>query len=269
MTRTFAELRIIEESRWSWSAPWARRLAVLSLAVALVAISAHWLMVLDTKGFAWSLFTAAGLALIAVFLAAVGLPRVWYYGYRGGRDLVKAFIVSGIVLVPFGLALFLAVTTPRIADVSSDLDEPPVFAQALASRTKDMNRFATANDAWKSLQSAEYPEVAGRRYDIPIENVRAAVEATMKERGWPITGPNIIGTGNRFNIETQVYSPVLALPSDVVVRLVEEGDSTFVDMRAASRYGDREFGINAGLVTSFLKDLDVKVATLTPAAPQD
>jgi len=262
-------MRIIEESRASWSAPWARRLAVLALAVVFVSTSVHWLLLLETPAFFWSLVTAAVLALLAVLLAGIGLSRVWYYGYRGGRDLVKAFLIGGAVLIPSGLAVFLALTTPKLADVSTDLDEPPVFAEPAIERDAAMNAIQRPNEQWKALQAGEYPEVAGRRYDVPIENVRAAVEATMKEYGWEIAGPRIIGTGSRFNIETLVYSPVLALPSDVVVRLVEEGDSTFVDMRAASRYGDRDFGINAGLVSGFLKDLDAQVATLTPAAPQE
>lgn len=262
-------MRIIEESRWSWSAPWARRFAVLGLAVVLVAIAAHWLLLLETPALFWSLVTAAALALLALLLAGIGLPRVWYYGYRGGRDLAKAFIVAALVLIPACFAVFMALTTPKISDVSTDLDEPPAFTAEGAVRGWGMNAAEFPSEASKELQRAEYPEVAGRRYDVPIENVRAAAETTMKEYGWPILGPHIIGTGSRFNIETVVYSPVLALPSDVVVRLVEDGDSTFVDMRAASRYGDRDFGLNAGLVTAFLKELDVQVATLTPAAPAE
>ncbi|MCO5063188.1 MAG: DUF1499 domain-containing protein [Rhizobiaceae bacterium] len=262
-------MRIIEESRWSWSAPWARRCAVLSLAVAVVAIAAHWLLLLETPAFFWSLVTASTLAVLAVLLAGLAMPRIWYYGYRGGRDVVKAFLVSAVVLVPACFALFLALTTPRLADISTDLDEPPAFVEALAARGPGTNAVGGPSDRWRDLQGAEYPEVAGRRYEMPIENVRAAVEATMQEYGWPVLGPSIIGTGSRFNIETLVYSPVLALPSDVVVRLVEDGDSTFVDMRSTSRYGDRDFGLNAGLVTGFLKELDAQVATLTPAAPQE
>jgi hypothetical protein len=99
--------------------------------------------------------------------------------------------------------------------------------------------------------------------------VRAAVEATMAARGWSILGPKIIGTGSEFNIETLVYSPVLALPSDVVVRLVEDDAATFVDMRAALRYGNRDLGQNADLIVAFLKELDLQVATLTPSAPKE
>ena len=262
-------MRIIEETRAARSAPCARRLAVLSLAVVAVAIAAHWLGILGTPGFFWSLVTAAALSVLALLFAGTAFPRVWYYGYRGGRDLVKAFVISALVLFPFGFVAFLALTTPKLADVSTDLDDPPVFLESVAARGPDMNAIGGPSDAWKELQSAEYPEVTGRRYDVPIENVRAAVEATMKEYGWPVLGPHIIGTGARFNIETLVYSPVLALSSDVIVRLVEDGDSTFVDMRAASRYGDRDFGINAGLVSGFLERLDAQVATLTPAAPQE
>ena len=261
-------MRIIEETRRAWSASWARRFAVLALAVVAVAVAAHWFLILETPGFFWSLVIAVYMAVAAVLLAGIALPRVWYYGYRGGRDIVTAFLLGGLVLLLYCAAVYVGSTTARLNDISTDLDDPPVFIEALATRTPDMNRISGANESWKEEQSAEYPEVTGRRYDVPIENVRAAVEATMHARGWDILGPKIIGTGSRFNVETTVWSLVLALPSDVVVRMVEEGDSTFVDMRAASRYGERDFGINAALIIAFLKDLDAQVATLTPAAPE-
>lgn len=52
-------------------------------------------------------------------------------------------------------------------------------------------------------------------------------------------------------------SLVFGIPFDIVVRLVEEEETTFVDMRAATRDGDHDLGLSARLVRSFLRDLDV------------
>lgn len=52
---------------------------------------------------------------------------------------------------------------------------------------------------------------------------------------------------------------VLGIPQDVLVRLSEEEETTFVDMRAATRDGDHDLGLNAELITRFLRDLDVRL----------
>ncbi|WP_339758054.1 DUF1499 domain-containing protein [uncultured Hoeflea sp.] len=52
---------------------------------------------------------------------------------------------------------------------------------------------------------------------------------------------------------------VLGIPQDVLVRLSEEEETTFVDMRAATRDGEHDFGINAELIRTFLQDLDLQL----------
>lgn len=76
---------------------------------------------------------------------------------------------------------------------------------------------------------------------------------------------------SRPNIETEPAEPlpslaviqyrtktlVLGIPQDVVIRVAEEEQTTFVDMRAATRDGDHDLGLNAALIGAFLRDLDV------------
>ncbi|WP_417412196.1 DUF1499 domain-containing protein [Hoeflea sp.] len=52
---------------------------------------------------------------------------------------------------------------------------------------------------------------------------------------------------------------VLGIPQDVLIRLSEEEETTFVDMRAATRDGEHDFGINADLIRTFLQDLDLQL----------
>lgn len=255
------------ETRWSYTAPWARRAAMLAFSTLLVGLAAHWFQVLGTPAFFWTMAVVAALAVLALLLAAIGMPKVWYRGFRGGTDLVMAVTFACLVLAPLAAAMYWALSHPPLTDISTDLDDPPQYSEALLDHTTDMNALLTPADDWKSEQLDAYPNVTGRRYDAPIENVRAAVERTFEARGWPVLGPYIVGTGTQFNVEAIVRSPVLALPSDVVVRLIEDGDATFVDMRSASRYGNTDFGENAERIVAFLKDLDIAVATLTPVAP--
>lgn len=60
-------------------------------------------------------------------------------------------------------------------------------------------------------------------------------------------------------IQYRARTLVLGIPQDVLVRLSEEEETTFVDMRAATRDGDHDLGLNAELIRAFLQDLDVRL----------
>ncbi|EJF92872.1 hypothetical protein ME9_01487 [Bartonella taylorii 8TBB] len=52
-----------------------------------------------------------------------------------------------------------------------------------------------------------------------------------------------------------------------MIRLTNEGDTTFVDMRSASRYMPRDLGTNAAFIIDFMDVLDTEIASLP--LPQD
>lgn len=54
-------------------------------------------------------------------------------------------------------------------------------------------------------------------------------------------------------------SPIAGFRFDVLIRLREEAETTFVDMRVASRYGPHELGLAAGLADQFLHALDAEL----------
>lgn len=60
-------------------------------------------------------------------------------------------------------------------------------------------------------------------------------------------------------VQYRARTLVLGIPQDVLIRLSEEEQTTFVDMRAATRDGEHDFGINADLIRSFLRDLDLQL----------
>jgi uncharacterized protein (DUF1499 family) len=61
------------------------------------------------------------------------------------------------------------------------------------------------------------------------------------------------------------YSYLLGFPSDVSVRIEDRGESTYVDMRSASRYGRHDLGENATRIERFMRDLDARMQA--PADP--
>jgi uncharacterized protein (DUF1499 family) len=69
-----------------------------------------------------------------------------------------------------------------------------------------------------------------------------------------------------MTIEALAHTPLLGFPVDVAVRLTDEGTSTYVDMRSASRYGRHDLGDNAARIAAFLGELDAEMAVQAGAA---
>jgi hypothetical protein len=60
-------------------------------------------------------------------------------------------------------------------------------------------------------------------------------------------------------LQGQTRTLILGLPFDVVIRLSEEAETTFVDMRVATRYGPHDLGEGAEIAQSFLRALDAEL----------
>ncbi|MBK8458564.1 MAG: DUF1499 domain-containing protein [Phyllobacteriaceae bacterium] len=75
--------------------------------------------------------------------------------------------------------------------------------------------------------------------------------------GWtPVRRRGAAQTDVEVWLETLAYTAVLRFAVDVALRLTDEGESTYVDMRSASHFGRRDFGENAARIGAFMADLD-------------
>jgi uncharacterized protein (DUF1499 family) len=114
------------------------------------------------------------------------------------------------------------------------------------------------------LQIAAYPEITGRRYGASPDDVLKAVEKVVADKGWKVVSRPPWEDGEReYVLEAVARTLLLGFPSDVAIRLTDEGESTYVDMRSASRYGGDDFGDNAARISKFLDALDTEMADQT------
>lgn len=256
------------EERWSSAAWWSRRVAVFAAFVGAIAIATHRFGLIETIPFFWVLALVAALAGCALLLAAAGFQRVWHAGDRGGADLTIGLIVATLLLVPYALAAWWAFSHPALSDISTDLDDPPGLAAAATFRTAGMNAITLPTAEDRALQTKAYPELTGRRYAVSFEQMTAEVEAQMQGRGWRIVSP-LPADGVETTIEALASLPVLAVDYDVAVRITDEGNAIYVDMRSASRYGNRDMGLNAGRINDFLTELDARANALAAPAPPE
>jgi uncharacterized protein (DUF1499 family) len=131
-----------------------------------------------------------------------------------------------------------------------------------------MNPVTSAAQETISLQRRAYEGLSGRLYEQPRENVVENVLRLMRDRGWQIVSPARRAEtedGENIVLNAVAYSYLLGFPSDVSVRIEDRGESTYVDMRSASRYGRHDLGENATRIERFMRDLDARMQA--PADP--
>lgn len=253
----------------SKAAAWSRRVAIFSVVLFLTAGVGHRIGYLATLDFIPVLGVVAGLALLALMFAARALFQLWTYGGSGGGKLLAGVLISFLVLTPFAISAYRALTYPMLTDISTDTDDPPEFSVATRMRTVGMNRIEPFTPERRKLQQDSYPQATGRRYEAPMGQVVDAVGDVLDGRGWTIVSQEPSGEVTETTIEALAGSYLLGFPADVAIRLIDEGTSTYVDMRSASRYGEHDLGDNAARIDAFLAELDIEIAYLTVVVPTE
>ncbi|MDI6026598.1 DUF1499 domain-containing protein [Corticibacterium sp. UT-5YL-CI-8] len=260
-----------EEPQAPRSAGLARATAFFALVLGITAVVAHRWFSLETEAFLWVLGLVPLLAALALLLAGLAFSRIWRLGGEGGRSVLAAFLLGAFVLIPYGMAVYNFLTLPMLTDVTTDLEDPPSMPLAAADRTGAMSRVAEPTLGSALLQLNAYPDMTGRRYELPIEKTLEMVDGLIKRKGWKTRSrvPAAV-PGQPLTLEATARTLILALPADVAIRVTDDGEATYVDMRSASRYGRHDLGDNAARIASFLADLDQDVAIHTGTAdPQD
>lgn len=240
-------------------AEWARALARFALVLFVIASVSHRYGLVETVPFFWVLGIAAFLALLAMGFAAGGFMMLWNRGAKAGRASLSATILSAVVLAPFVLGAVNVVRLPALTDISTDTVEPPVFRVAPGQRSGGMNRIVPIAPAAAEAQLRAYPDIAGRRFEASVERVQSAALAVVQARGWRMLAPMPqAARDGELSIEVSAPTLVMRFPADAVIRLTDEGESTFVDMRINSRYGRHDMGDGARRIRAFMADLEAE-----------
>jgi hypothetical protein len=261
---------VLAERRSSLAALWAGRLAIFAAILFAVAGLGHRFGLVETIGFFWVLGLVAALALAALILAGAGFFQLWTYGDRGGIAAARAVIVALLVLSPFLVSAWRVYAFPMLSDISTDVTDPPPLAAAAKLRSGDMNPVSPISADQGAVQSDAYPDVTGRRYPLSADRVAELAAALVLDNGWTLTAPPVPpGNGGDGMIEALARTTILAFPVDVSIRITDEGETCYVDMRSASRYGRHDLGDNAARITGFLTALDAAEAGAAGIAPAD
>jgi uncharacterized protein (DUF1499 family) len=248
--------RLVEEPT-SRLAIWARRFAVFSLPVALLAIIIGRTGLLEYQPVVVTLGAALVLALIGILLAFGAFVVIWRDGVDG-LGYALAAVAIGLLLLAYPTYLTIkGYKLPPIVDITTDPLDPPRFEAIARLRSREANPVAYAGLYAAELQHAAYPGVEPLFTDA---NAQTAFEATMSvltKRRWRVIDQRPPTAARREgHIEAVARSAIMGFPDDVVIRIRADGDGTRVDMRSASRYGRYDFGSNAARIKSLLDDVD-------------
>lgn len=141
---------------------------------------------------------------------------------------------------------------PFIHDISTDLEDPPAFAQALTWRGEDSNPLDRAEPAdLADQQRAAYPAVQPLELKVSPAVALVAAAEVARAMGWdPVHVDPVMGT-----VEATETTRWWAFRDDVVVRIRETQGGCRVDVRSVSRVGKSDLGLNAARIRRYLEAL--------------
>ncbi|MBO6719087.1 MAG: DUF1499 domain-containing protein [Rhizobiaceae bacterium] len=261
-------MAVLLERRVSAEARWSRRIAYFAAVLLVTSVAGHRFGAVETIALFWLFGVVVGLALVALLLSAVGFLRLWEFGDKGGRNSVKGLLAALVVLAPFGFGVAQFFLSPRLTDISTDLVDPPRFHHARAQRPAQANPIRPVAAAQAIVQIDYYPEITGRRYPLAMATARSISDAVVEQLGWTMLGPIRMGAfGGVMTLEVMAPSPWIGIVSDAAIRLTDEGETTYLDIRSVSRFGNHDLGDNAAKINRFLAAFEDEIAARNALFP--
>ncbi len=246
--------RLYVEVRVSKLATWSRRIAVFAIPVVLLAVGMHRLSLVEYNVAIATLVAGYAVAALALLIAICAFVAIWNEGLRG---LGRAFTAAAISLLIVGWPLVTAARTatlPPIADITTDVNDPPQFVAVAQARPRGSNpvRYPVEN---AQLQRAAYPGVKPFEVEANPDEIFNMIMGIIDKRGWRVLDSVSPRGGERDGrIEAVARTLIMGFREDIVIRVRSGDKGVRIDMRSASRYGDRDFGSNASRIESFMTD---------------
>lgn len=234
-------------TRLSRIGTWAAAIGLLLIVVS----SGYKLGFLPGWQAAFGALALGGLAL-AVALVTAGLGLLRSRGTAGGASRAATWLAfpAGLVVTGINLNGMHTMGGPPIHDVTTDLDNPPMFVAAIpvreaAGAANPPMYFAAEN---VPQQKAAYPDIATITLEVPAAEAFARAEAVATALGWEI----IAAVPAEGRIEATATTPWIGFKDDVVIRVGAAGTgSSRVDLRSKSRVGRGDAGMNARRIRAF------------------
>ncbi|HEY5796031.1 MAG TPA: DUF1499 domain-containing protein [Bosea sp. (in: a-proteobacteria)] len=252
--------RLVFEEPVSRAALWSRRLAWFSLAVLLLALLVFRTGEPSLQGTA-PIAGAYLFVLLALVLSLLAFARIWQSGHRGVGMAAGAFLLCVLMLAPAAFVGFRLATLPALADVSTDIDDPPAFSRSRVALDARSGRVPpdVAPDR-RRLQRQAYPKAVPIVLEVPAEIAFDIARRAALARGWQVLEASRPGgRSGAGRIEIVARSRILRTAEDITIRIRPRADGSRIDIRSATRLGSHDLGVNAARIAAFADEIDLLV----------
>lgn len=252
--------RLVFEEPVSRAAIWSRRLALFGLTVVVLAVLIFRFGQPSLERLA-PIAGAYAFVLVAFLLALAAFVRIWQDGHRGIGIAAQAFLLCLLLLAPVAYAGFQLATLPLIADVSTDVDEPPAFSRsrvALAARGGIVPPDVPSEQ--RRVQRQGYPKALPIVLELPAETAYEIARKACVNLGWQVLeGAAPGGRSGAGRLDAVARSRLLRLYADITIRIRPRADGSRIDIRSAARLGGFDFGGNARRIAAFEEEVKLLV----------
>ena len=225
----------------------------------LVIILAGLLFQLDLLNLKSKLYFTVLVVVISACVALFGTVGL-IHRYRQNKTFSKEMAVLMLIcLMPLTL-FFVAIgpkglATPDLHDISTDIENPPMLAYAMAYRTHNDSPAVYRQDL-VAQQVASYPDIKTLHVALPKRDVfhMSAYAASML--GWRIFSAN----SRQGKLDLRDTTKFFAFKADISIRITAvDAENSIIDVRSASVKTGRDFGFNARRIRAFFAGFNAEL----------
>lgn len=196
---------------------------------------------------------------IAIWVAIAALVALVYSLIRKGL-LAKVIAAAALIIVAIPLGIDYANQAPAAApaagggrvqplnDISTDTQNPPLYNAVAPLRPEGSNTLQYPNNA-PALQAQQFPDVQPINSSLSKSEAFERALDLANDMGWDL----IAEDSSTGIIEAVASTPLFSFEDDVVIRVVDSGQGSVVDIRSHSRIGRGDQGVNVARVRSFIE----------------
>ena len=194
-------------------------------------------------GAAYAGLAGAGVSLIGALIARPG-------GARRGLALALCGLGIGLLTAALPWSWWQTVqSVPFIHDITTDLENPPVFVAILPLRADAPNTAEYGGPEIAAQQREGYPDLGPLTLATPPQQAFERAVAAAQEMGWEIVA-TVPAEGRVEATDTTFW---FGFKDDVVVRVSPTESGSRIDVRSVSRVGTSDVGANAKRIVAYLE----------------
>ena len=153
-----------------------------------------------------------------------------------------------LVIVPLNW-FWIATQVPRIHDITTDIENPPLFVAILPLREEAPNPALYGGNPIAEQQKRGYPDLKPERVPLDPDQTFQKALQTAEKMGWKIVEAN----RSERRIEATDTTWWFGFKDDIVIRILPVMGASRLDIRSLSRVGLSDVGTNAKRIRKFLK----------------